>query len=62
MPPKDEITNAYAAKYVVAGHEILYFGADATAQNGSADFGFWFFRNEISTNADGTSVVSTRAA
>jgi len=59
VPPKDEILNAYAAKYVVpsgpdAGDEILYFGADRWAQNGSADFGFWFFRNEIGTNADGT--------
>ena len=54
VPPKDEITNAYAAKYISGGHEILYFGADRFAQNGSADFGFWFFRNEVSMNADGT--------
>lgn len=54
VPPKDEILNAYAAKYIVGGEEILYFGADRFAQNGSADFGFWFFRNEIGTNADGT--------
>ena len=54
VPPKDEILNAYAAKYVVAGEEILYFGADRFAQNGSADFGFWFFRNPIGQNADGT--------
>ena len=36
------------------GEQILYFGADRFAQNGSADFGFWFFRSEVSTNADGT--------
>ena len=54
MPPKDEILNAYAAKYIVGGEEILYFGADRFAQNGTADFGFWFFRGEVGTNADGT--------
>src|SRR5688572_7712419 len=54
VPPKDEITNAYAAKYIVSGEQILYFGADRFAQNGSADFGFWFFRSPVSTNADGT--------
>jgi hypothetical protein len=54
VPPKDEITNAYAAKYIVSGEQILYFGADRFAQNGSADFGFWFFRSPVSTNTDGT--------
>jgi hypothetical protein len=59
VPPKDEILNAYAAKYISTdaeslGDEILYFGADRWAQNGSSDFGFWFFRNDIGENADGT--------
>jgi hypothetical protein len=59
VPPKDEILNAYAAKYISTdaeslGDEILYFGADRFAQNGSADFGFWFFRNAVGENADGT--------
>jgi hypothetical protein len=59
VPDKDEILNAYAAKYVASGgardgHQILYFGADRRAQNGSADFGFWFFRNPVGLNADGT--------
>jgi hypothetical protein len=57
VPPKDEITNAYAALYEVpgpGGDQHLYFGADRFANNGSADFGFWFFRNEVSLNPDGT--------
>jgi hypothetical protein len=59
VPPKDEILNAYAAKYISTdaeslGDEILYFGADRWAQNGAADFGFWFFRNAVGMNTDGT--------
>ncbi len=54
MPPKDEITNAYAAKYVNGTRQNLYFGADRYAVNGSADFGFWFFHNPIDDLADGT--------
>ena len=55
VPPKDEITERLRGEVRRrGGHEILYFGADRFAQNGSADFGFWFFRNEISMNADGT--------
>ena len=52
-PPKDEITNAYAALYVKdaglgAGAEtILVFGADRFAQSGSAQIGFWFFQQDV---------------
>jgi hypothetical protein len=54
VPPKDEIENAMAALYEVSGDQHLYFAADRFANNGSADFGFWFFRNEITLNPDGT--------
>ena len=60
VPDKDEITNAYAAMYVgpagsgLAGHQIIYFGADRFANNGDSVIGFWFFKNDISLNADGT--------
>lgn len=59
VPDKTEILNAYAAKYISTdtdslGDEILYFGADRLAQNGSTDFGFWFFRNEVTALANGT--------
>lgn len=59
-PPKDEITNAYAALYfkdagLGAGPEtILVFGADRFAQNGAAQIGFWFFQKEVAPLADGT--------
>ena len=53
---KDDITNGYAAGYLATtdtgqtnvGDFILYFGLDRFANNGSAQVGFWFFKNEIS--------------
>ena len=53
---KDNITNAYAAGYLATrdtgdtdiGDFIVYFGLDRLANNGSAQVGFWFFKNEIS--------------
>jgi hypothetical protein len=55
-PDKAEILNAYAAKGIstVNGNQILYFGMDRYAVDGSTDIGFWFFKNPVSTNADGT--------
>lgn len=52
---KDNITNAYAAGYVSTvdtgetdiGDFIVYFGLDRLANNGSAQVGFWFFRNQV---------------
>jgi hypothetical protein len=52
---KDDITNGYAAGYVLgadsgpheAGDFIVYFGLDRLANNGSAQVGFWFFKDEI---------------
>jgi hypothetical protein len=51
VPPKDEITNAYAALYSVAGgsgnEQILVFGADRFAQSGASQIGFWFFQQDV---------------
>lgn len=59
IPDKDEITNAYAAAYIVpsgpkAGHLIIYFGMDRFATDGNANVGFWFFQNPVGLNPDGT--------
>ena len=56
VPDADEILNGYAAKYVDpdTDDQILYFGADRYATNGSKDFGFWFFHDEVGTNPNGT--------
>ena len=55
VPPKDEILNAYAAKYTgaVDSNNILTFGADRYANNGTAFIGFWFFVNPVFPAADG---------
>lgn len=60
-PPKDEITNAYAAAYINSvatdGHEvgdlIITFGLDRYANNGDAFAGFWFFQDAVGLGADG---------
>lgn len=49
-PDKDELLDAFAARY----GDILYFGADRTANNGDAVMGFWFFQQEITALPDGT--------
>ena len=56
VPPSDEILDAFAAKYVEpgTGRQLLFFGADRWATNGAKDFGFWFFRDEVGLNPDGT--------
>ncbi len=55
VPDKDDITNAYAAAYNNAeGDLIVYFGADRFANNGDAFMGFWFFKDRIVANPDGT--------
>lgn len=54
-PDKGEIINAYAAKGIAAdGDQLIYFGMDRYAVDGSTDIGFWFFQNEVSVNPDGT--------
>ena len=49
-PDKDDLQHAFAALY----GDLIYFGADRFASNGDAAVGFWFFRNGISINANGT--------
>ena len=52
---KDDITNAYAAGYINTvdtganniGDFIVYFGLDRFSNDGSAQVGFWFFKNSI---------------
>lgn len=47
-PDKGEILNAYAAKALGGdGHELLYFGMDRYAVDGSTDIGFWFFKSPV---------------
>src|SRR5215204_957678 len=53
-PDKDQITDAYAAAYILNGETYLYFGMDRYSTEGSADIGFWFFQSPVSTNPDGT--------
>jgi len=54
VPDKDDITDAYAAAYTYNGDLIVYFGADRLSNVGDAFLGFWFFKNLISTNPDGS--------
>jgi uncharacterized repeat protein (TIGR01451 family) len=52
---KDDITNAYAAAYINqvdtggnnVGDQILYYGLDRFANNGTAQVGFWFLQDEV---------------
>jgi len=54
-PDKDTITNGYAAGYTSPfdGHTILEFGADRFATNGDANFGAWFFQQNVGPVAGG---------
>ena len=55
VPDKDEISDAYAAMFENAGgDQILYFGANRDANNGAADFGFWFLQSETQAGPAGT--------
>ena len=61
VPDDDQITDAFAAAYVVpsgpdAGNRALYFGMDRYATNGDADAGFWFLQpaDGFSMNSDGS--------
>jgi hypothetical protein len=51
-PPKDELSDGFAALYQNAGDSLLYFGADRFANNGSAQIGFWFFQNTIAVSGN----------
>jgi len=56
VPDKDEITHGGAARYVDpgTGHEVLTFFADRFDNSGDSNIGFWFFKNAIGVNANGT--------
>ena len=55
VPDKDEILNAYAAKYTGPGGDtILAFGADRFANQGDSFFGVWFFQKNVYAAPDGT--------
>ncbi len=61
VPDKDEIEDAMAAMFTEdadndgsVDDQVLYFAADRLAVNGAADFGFWFFKSEVSLKPDGT--------
>src|SRR5258705_2835213 len=56
VPDKDEILNAYAAKYIGTpnGDTILAFGADRYASQGDSFFGIWFFKKSVYAAPDGT--------
>ena len=55
VPDKDEIINAYAAKYFgsPSGDNIIAFGADRFDNSGTAFIGFWFFKDTVVPAADG---------
>ncbi|MEH6576269.1 MAG: hypothetical protein V7731_04245 [Amphritea sp.] len=47
VPDKNDILNAFAALYDDGGVPIVYFGLDTYSVNGSANAGFWFFKQDI---------------
>ncbi len=54
-PDKDDLEHAYAAGYTASnGDLIVYFGADRFATSGDSNLGFWFTKNGITPNPDGT--------
>lgn len=54
-PDKNDIGHAFAAAYTdpANSHLMVYFGADRFSNSGDAAIGFWFFKNKVSTAADG---------
>jgi hypothetical protein len=53
-PDKTNITNAYAANYIVSGEQVVMFGADLFADNGDAELAFWLLQDDVGLNPDGT--------
>ena len=49
VPDKDEIDQAYAAKYIdpATGDSLLVFGATRHATNGDSNIGFWFYQSPV---------------
>ncbi|HZT81836.1 MAG TPA: SdrD B-like domain-containing protein, partial [Gemmataceae bacterium] len=60
-PDKDDLAHAYSAVYEVPStktsgveDQVLFFGADRYANNGDSNIGFWFFREPIGPQSNGT--------
>jgi hypothetical protein len=54
-PDKNDIEHAFASAYHNNNGELLiYFGADRYSNSGDSAVGFWFFKDNVSTKADGT--------
>lgn len=53
VPDKNDITNAYAASYVVNDTVYVYFGADRFAQDGDSALGVWFFQDNVQVLSNG---------
>ncbi|TAK01893.1 MAG: hypothetical protein EPO36_04005, partial [Chloroflexota bacterium] len=49
-PDKDELGDAYAARY----GDVVYFGADRLDASGAAALGFWFFQEDVTPQPGGT--------
>lgn len=56
VPDKDDLLDAFAARYEhpVTGDAYMYFGADRYASNGDAQVGFWFMQGKVGPQPDGT--------
>ncbi|HTK45682.1 MAG TPA: DUF11 domain-containing protein, partial [Patescibacteria group bacterium] len=52
-PDKDELLDVFASVYEAQAGTIVYFGADKFDDSGDAQIGYWFFQNDVSTNANG---------
>jgi uncharacterized repeat protein (TIGR01451 family) len=59
-PDKNDLTDAYAAGYIdpANNHGYVYFGSDRFDTSGSAQMGFWFFKNEVDVGPNGTFTTS----
>ncbi len=54
-PAKSDIVHDYAAVYAEDGNLILYFGQDRQLdQSGDSNVGFWFLKNQVGMNPNGT--------
>jgi hypothetical protein len=55
LPDKDNLRNAFAARYTgPSSQKLLYFGADRFDNSGDAQIGFWFLQNDVTNVAGGT--------
>lgn len=50
VPDKDELLDAYAARY----GDVVYFGADRYDASGAAALGFWFFQEAVGPQTGGS--------